>query len=306
MSSPIRLSVSISTWNNQPVLQRALESWRKFAYDKPIEIIVIADGCRDNTVEYLRSLESDPWAKSHVRWMQNDENMNEVYSNNQGLRAARGDLILIWHDDMFLEVDWLVDELIETFDRYPEIGIVGLIRGLNLFPQKRPILEWKDLHEEDLMVSTRGYGAISSYFRLAEVDIIVRPWVVRREIIEQVGPLDEAFRPIEWDEADLCYRLRAAGWKVATYGYERLGAFTHLGSSTIKKIPPLKHQAAVLPKGQLFHERWQPTIAREHPRQRRTWARRLPLRSLPRLFSRAAYYFSLKLARPRPAPITNP
>ena len=301
MLPTIRLSVIIPTWNNQPVLQRALESWRKFASDEPIEIIVVADGCRDSTAEYLRSLQSDPWAQRHVRWLQNEENLNQLVSNNQGFKEAQGDLMLVWDDDMFLEVDWLVEELIATFDCYSDIGLVSLIRGLNVFPQKRPINTWDDLHEPDLMVSTRGYGTMMSYFRLSEVDIVVRPWIVRRAAIEKVGPLDEAFRPIEWDEADLCYRLRAAGWKTATCGYERLAAFTHLGSSTIKKIPPLKHQAAVLPNGQLFHRRWQPTIEREHPRRRKTWLRRLPLRSLPQLLRQASYYFSRKLPGVRPS-----
>ena len=298
MNSPVKLSVIIPTWNNQPVLQRALESWRKFARNESIEIIVVADGCRDNTVEYLQSLESDPWAQRHVRWIQNEENLNQLVSNNQGFKEARGDLMLVWDDDMFLEVDWLVEELVATFDRYSEIGLVSLIRGLNVFPQQRPINSWNDLHEPDLMVSTRGYGTVASYFRLSEVDIVVRPWVVRREAIEKVGPLDEAFRPIEWDEADLCFRLREAGWKAATCGYERLAAFTHLGSSTIKKIPPLKHQAAVLPNGKLFHTRWQRTITRDYPRRRKTWPRRLPLRSLPGLLRQAARFATLKF-RPR-------
>ena len=39
----------------------------------------------------------------------------------------------------------------------------------------------------------------------------------------------------EWDEADLCFRIREAGWKIATHGYERAGAYDHLGSSTLKK-----------------------------------------------------------------------
>ncbi len=298
MSPDIRLSVIIPTWNNQPVLRRALESWRKFATGRPIEIIVIADGCRDDTGEYLRSLANDPWATACVRWRENAENLNQLVSNNQGFALARGDLMLVWDDDMFLEVDWLVGELIATFDAYPDIGLVSLIRGLNVFPLTHPVQNWADLHKPEHLESTRGPGRVLSYFRLSEVDIVVRPWVVRRAAIEKVGPLDEAYRPIEWDEADLCYRLREAGWKAATCGYERLAAFTHLGSSTIKKIPPLRHQAAVFPNGRLFHERWQPTIIREHPRRRKTWWRRFPLRSLPRL-SRQALRFALGKVRPR-------
>ena len=65
------------------------------------------------------------------------------------------------------------------------------------------------------------------------MDAVIRPWVVRRDCLERVGTLDEAFRPTEWDEADLAFRIREAGWKVATCGYERLGAYSHLGSTTI-------------------------------------------------------------------------
>lgn len=207
--------------------------------------------------------------------------------------------MLVWDDDMFLEVDWLVEELIATFDQYSDLGLLSLIRGLNVFPLTRPIREWADLHKSEHMVSTCGYGTVLSYFRLSEVDIVVRPWVVRREVIAKVGPLDEAFRPIEWDEADLCYRLRQGGWKAATCGYERLAAFTHLGSSTIGRIPPARHQAAVLPNGRLFHERWQSTIVREHPRVRKTWWRCLLLRSLPLLFRRGVRFAFFRISMKR-------
>ena len=80
--------------------------------------------------------------------------------------------------------------------------------------------------------------------------------------------------PTEWDEADLSYRLRAAGWKVATCGYERLGAYFHLGSTTISKAPSAAYFASVLENGKLFHQRWDPTIAAEHPRPRRNWHRK--------------------------------
>ena len=49
--------------------------------------------------------------------------------------------------------------------------------------------------------------------------------------------------PTEWDEADLAYRIREAGWKVATCGYERLGAYEHLGSSTLGELSDAYKQA---------------------------------------------------------------
>ena len=66
---------------------------------------------------------------------------------------------------------------------------------------------------------------------------MIRPWIVRRACLERVGMLDEAFRPTEWDEADLAFRIRQAGWRVATSGFERLGAYHHLGSTTLGRAP---------------------------------------------------------------------
>jgi GT2 family glycosyltransferase len=105
------------------------------------------------------------------------------------------------------------------------------------------------------------------------VDAVIRPWIVRRECIARVGMLDEAFRPTEWDEADLAFRIRAAGWKVATCGFERLGAYFHLGSTTIG-TPSDAYKQRVLNNGRLFHSRWDAAIRRDHARPRRTWRRR--------------------------------
>ena len=104
---------------------------------------------------------------------------------------------------------------------------------------------------------------------------MIRPWVVRRACLDRVGVLDEAFVPTGWDEADLAFRIRQAGWRVATHGYERDGAFVHLGSSTFAKFTLNLEQD--LRNGILFHQRWDNVIRSETPRVRRTWLRRPPV-----------------------------
>ena len=99
--------------------------------------------------------------------------------------------------------------------------------------------------------------------------------------------LDEAFVPTEWDEADLAYRIREAGWKVATCGYERLGGYEHLGSSTLGTLSDA-YKARVLKNGLLFHQRWAALIARDHARPRRTWRRQITREGLLRTLVKAA------------------
>ena len=284
-----KLSVIIPTFNNLEVLKRCLASWERLASDQPVELLVIEDGCRDGTADYLRTVAGTPWGRDRLRWFHEDD-VNQVRCNNRGFAEARAPLFLAWDDDMFLEVRWFVPELLNTFEAYPDLGLLSLIRGLNLFPLQYPIGRWADLHDPRHMVPTIGEGPLN-WFRLTEVDIVIRPWVVRRTCIDAVGPLDTAFCPIEWDEADLAYRLRAAGWKVATHCYERLGAFVHLGTTTLGKLPSVKHQALVLPNGQLFHQRWAETVRRQHPRPRKWWWRRVPPASLA-LTARQAVRFA--------------
>ena len=154
----------------------------------------------------------------------------------RGWRSRAAPLVMAWQDDMFLRAAWLVPELRATFAAYAELGLLSLSRGLNCIPLDEPIATWADLNDWRRLPSTIGPGP-GNWFRLQEVDVVIRPWVVRRAALDRVGPLDEAFRPTEWDEADLAYRIREAGWKVATCGYERLGAYYHLGSTTIGAKP---------------------------------------------------------------------
>lgn len=286
------LSVIIPTFNNVEILKRCLASWEKWASDQPVELIVIEDGCRDGTQDYLRQVTETSWGKKFLRWV-HENDVNQLKCNNRGFAEARAPLFLVWDDDMFLEVDWFVPELLETFAAYPEIGLLSLIRGLNLLPLTREIERWEDLHDPKHMVTSIGDGPLN-WLRLSEVDIVIRPWVVRRSCVEKVGALDEAFCPIEWDEADFAYRIREGGFKVATHCYERLGAFTHLGSSTLGKLQSDKHKAMVLPLGQLFHKRWAETVRKQFPRARRTWLRRIPKGSVGLLAKQAARFGLLK------------
>lgn len=268
-SSTAVLSVIIPTFNNLAVLKRNLASWQHYASNQPVEIIVIEDGCRDATPEYLQDLARSEWGLKHLRWYHEDD-VHELKCTNRGFAEARGEFLMPWQDDMFLQCSWLVPELIASFN-YEDIGLLSLSRGLDCFPVDEPIREWEDLHDPRRLKSTIGPRPFN-WVRLQEVDIVIRPWVVRRECLEKVGNLDEAFRPTEWDEADLCFRIQQAGWKIATHGYERVGAYKHVGSTTLVFSPQYKER--VLRNGRLFHSRWDEVIQHEHQRPRRTWLRR--------------------------------
>jgi len=267
------LSIVMPTFNNELVLRRAIEGWQRFGGPR-VELIVIEDGCRDGTAAYLESVAASEWGARQLRWV-HEADAHELRCTNRGISLARAPLIAAWQDDMFLQADWFVPELLKVFDTYADLGMLALSRGLNCRPCAEPVARWEDLVDPRRLESTIG-PAPWNWLRLQEVDAVIRPWVVRRACVDRVGVLDEAFRPTEWDESDLAFRIREAGWRVATFGYERAGAYVHLGSTTIG-TPSERYKAAVLRNGQLFHARWDATIARIHARPRRTWLRKATL-----------------------------
>ena len=142
-SSPA-LSVVIPTFNNVAVLVQCLASWHTFAPRESFELVIIEDGCNDGTSDYLQALAQSGWGRRHLRW-HHQTNVHELRCTNHGLRDARAPLIMAWQDDMFLRRRWLVPELLATFGKYRELGLLCLSRGLNCLPLDEPIASCEDL-----------------------------------------------------------------------------------------------------------------------------------------------------------------
>ena len=140
MSAAPTLSVITPTFNNLETLKRALDGWRTFG-GPAIEVVIVEDGCRDGTADFLRTVEQTPWGRDHLRWIHQDD-AHELRCTNSGFQIARGDFLMAWQDDMFLQVPWLVPELVQTFRAYPAIGLISLSRGVNCLPLDEPIERW--------------------------------------------------------------------------------------------------------------------------------------------------------------------
>lgn len=270
-----QLTVVIPTHDNLAMLRDCLDGWRTHADGAPVELLVIEDGCTDGTPAYLAEQARTDWGRRHLRWIHADD-VHELMCTNLGLAEARAPLVMSWHDDMFLRAGWFVPELLATFRAYPEIGLLALSRGLNFTPTDAPLETWHDTIDWKRVQSTIGPAPLN-WLRIYEVDGVMRPWVVRKACVDAVGALDEVFRPTEWDEVDFCFRIRAAGWRIATHGYERDGAYLHALNSTLGRTPSEKRMALGLRNARIVFERWGEQIRAEHPRARASWLRRAPL-----------------------------
>lgn len=117
MRSPL-VTVYMPTRDRRDLLARAVASVLGQSYER-IELVVVDDGSRDGSREWLRELAAhDP----RVRPLFNDSSLGACAARNRALEAARGDFITgCDDDDLFLP--HRVEELLACWDRMEAEGL---------------------------------------------------------------------------------------------------------------------------------------------------------------------------------------
>lgn len=211
-------------------------------------VIVVDNASADGSVEaLLGSVESEGWS-SWVKVLPMDRNGGFAFGNNAGIRAALAapnspDYVLLLNPDTIVRPR-AIRALVASMDTRPHAGIVG------------GRLESADggvdcsAHRIHSPLSELDGGArLRLLSRMLERYVVSEParseahpcdWVsgaclmVRREVLEEIGPMDEGFF-LYFEEVDFCWRAKQAGWQVWYAPYARV---LHLeGASTgIKRI----------------------------------------------------------------------
>ena len=199
-----RVSVVVATYNQQHMLARCLESI--FGQDyKPVEVIVVDNGSRENVQALVKSLVPD------ARLIRTQENLGFAGGYNTGIRAATGEYVAILNDDAVACSNWL-SSMVAVAEIDESIGAVGSI----ILDGNRPGF----LDSCGVGIAFDGMSRQAMRGRIAPV--LNRPKEVllvsgcaclfRRKALQEVGLFDEDFFAY-CEDTDLGLRLRRAGWK---------------------------------------------------------------------------------------------
>ena len=216
------LSVVIVNYNTGSLVRKCLDSvWPQRPPE--CEVFVVDNASGDGSAEGLEA------AFPGLRVIRNARNDGYARANNQALRVARGRYALLLNPDVTLEPGALAAAL-AYMDAQPDAGILGpriLRPDGRLDPPARRSFKtpvtylYKMLGLSRLFPRHRQFGRYYlSYLdemATADVDSVVGAFLlIRREVIERVGLLDERFFMYCEDE-DWCWRAKQAGWRVVYY-----------------------------------------------------------------------------------------
>lgn len=183
------------------------------------EFIVVDNASTDGSVEMLQLEFPD------VRLIRNSGNLGFAKASNQGVKVSSGRYVLLLNPDCVVHPG-VFTELMRFGDAHPEAGIFG-IRILNkngtVFESCRrfPTLAAGIFRNAVLARLFPNNPYIKEYLmadwdhsEVAEVDWVSgAALVARREMLDQIGLLDERFF-MYCEDVDIAYRAKQSGWKV--------------------------------------------------------------------------------------------
>jgi hypothetical protein len=172
----------------------------------PLEVILVDDQSIDETVLASAII-------GGLGVLRNERNLGFVGSVNAGAAIAKGKYLLLLNNDTEVRSGWL-NELHDTLERDAEIGVVG---SKLLFPngtlQECGGIVWR-------LGDGWNYGRdmdpnLPQFRHLRDVDYVSgAALMVRRTVWDEVGGLSEEYAPAYYEDADICFKARAAGHRV--------------------------------------------------------------------------------------------
>jgi GT2 family glycosyltransferase len=179
-------------------------------------------------------------------------------AGNHGREIARGELLVLLHDDAEVEPGWL-EALVETADAHPEAGVIG---GKVLFPDRRlqnaGMILWRNGGTSPPWVGEAPGSA--AFDRLRAVDYCgTSSLLVRAAVWDAVGGLDERFYPVYYVDVDLAMAVRRLG--LAVLYQPRSSIRHHQGASGV-----LRFRLFVCERNRLlFLEKWGAALEAHEP-----------------------------------------
>ncbi|NEO57838.1 MAG: tetratricopeptide repeat protein [Okeania sp. SIO3B5] len=220
----------------------------------PFEVIVMDDHSSDNTQEVLSKI-------SGVKSVFNEQNLGFIGSCNRGAEKAKGEYLIFLNNDTVVMPNCF-QEMLETFKQIPDAGLVG---AKFLYPngklQEAGGIIWQD-------GSAWNYGRLDhpnkpEYCYLREVDYCSGAGImIPTKLWRQIGGFDVRYKPAYYEDTDLAFEVRKAGYKVLYQPLAKIVHFEGISSGTdvnkgVKKYQVVNHQK--------FMKKWQDVLKLHRP-----------------------------------------
>lgn len=226
----MRCSVVIPCYNGAELTRACIQSLLE--QDLPVaEVLIVDNNSEDHTCE-LDQLDE------RVRVLQQERNLGFAGGVNAGIRQATGDHVLILNNDT-LSATNMLRELHRTLHSAPNIGAAAPMSNHVKGDALLPVGDFGRVREQrqELANELQGAAPLQDADTLAGLCLLLE-----RETLTRVGLFDERFGHGNYEDDDLCLRMRLRGYRLAI---ARRAFLHHEGHATFRSMGlDLKEQIA--------------------------------------------------------------
>jgi O-antigen biosynthesis protein len=248
------ISIIIPVFNKWRFTYNCLSSIRKNVRGEKYEIVVVDNASTDETPKLFHS------KIKNVIYLRQEENLNFVGGNNEGLKHASGKYIVFLNNDTYVLPGWL-ENLQATLGNDSKIGLAGskLVYPNGLLQEAGGIV-WKN-------EKVWNYGRFSDpsnyeFNYLKDVDYCsAASIIVKAEIIDKLGGFDPLYQPAFFEDTDLAFRVRQLGYRTVYQPKSEVIHFEGVTAGRNIKEGFKKYQEK---NKQKFFERWKEVLQKEN------------------------------------------
>ncbi|MBF0565223.1 MAG: glycosyltransferase [Nitrospirae bacterium] len=247
------VSIIIPVYNKAMYTYNCLKSIHKNTTAGTYEVIVVNNSSTDNTRQVLGNING-------LKTINNDKNLGFVHACNMGAMAAKGKYLMLLNNDTMVTTGWL-DNLSKLFEKDETLGAAG---SKLIYPDGT-------LQEAGGIIFSDGSGYnygksdkadAPAYNYLKEVDYVSgASLMIRKSAFESVGCLDTRYHPAYYEDVDLCFSLRKAGYTVV---YQPKSVVVHFEGVTAGTDLSGGYKAYQEKNRYKFVEKWAGTLNGQH------------------------------------------
>ncbi|MCR4681373.1 MAG: glycosyltransferase family 2 protein [Bacteroidales bacterium] len=232
----MKLSVVIVNYNVAYFLEQALTSVYKALRNVDGEVFVVDNNSADNSLAMLEA------KFPQVHLIANKENVGFAKANNQAIREAQGEYVLLLNPDTVVEEDTF-EKCIRFMDETPDAGGLGvkMVNGKGEFlPESKrgipfpAVAFYKLFGLSKMFPNSRKFGAYHLTYldndQIHSVEVLSGAFMMlRKSVLDQIGLLDEDYF-MYGEDIDLSYRILKGGYK--NYYFPETRIIHYKGEST--------------------------------------------------------------------------
>ncbi len=230
------ISIIIITYNSEREIGSCINSLKSQLKKANGEIILIDNNSTDNTISQIDDIDG-----KNISIIQNNKNLGYTIANNQGIKNAKGDYVLLLNPDTTVPNGTIINLLNEIKD-YKNIGVIApqlrfpngkIQHSCRRFPRRRDIL-YESIGLSKIFKNSKEFN----YWKMGDFDhtksrLVDQPagaaLFFSKKIINEIGLLDERF-PMFFSDVDLCRRIWDAGYNIQ---YTTNSFITHQGGASV-------------------------------------------------------------------------